>query len=152
MNCRHCGKPLEHPFLDLGFAPPSNAYLSAEDLHAPERWFPLKLYVCVHCWLVQTEDYARSDELFTADYAYFSSTSSGWLQHAKAYCEMITSRLILGAVGFMEREKSKGVWLQRKRPCLQMLSFIALFQRGLQEWRLFWLVFQRFFWMKKGLK
>ena len=69
MKCRHCGKALQHQFLDLGFAPPSNAYLNPEDLHAPELYFPLKLHVCDRCWLVQTEDYSRSDELFTADYA-----------------------------------------------------------------------------------
>jgi len=95
MNCRHCGKQLQHQFLDLGYAPPSNAYLNADDLHAPELYFPLKLHVCHACWLVQTEDYARSDELFTKDYAYFSSTSSGWMQHAAAYCDMITERLHL---------------------------------------------------------
>ncbi|MDX8396329.1 MAG: class I SAM-dependent methyltransferase [Mariprofundaceae bacterium] len=95
MNCRHCGEQLQHQFLDLGFAPPSNAYLNADDLHAPELYFPLKLHVCDACWLVQTEDYARSDELFTKDYAYFSSTSSGWMRHAAAYCEMITERLHL---------------------------------------------------------
>ncbi|MDX8392211.1 MAG: SAM-dependent methyltransferase, partial [Mariprofundaceae bacterium] len=95
MNCRYCSKPLLHQFLDLGFAPPSNAYLNLEDLHAPELYFPLKLYVCEACWLVQTEDYARSDELFTEDYAYFSSTSAGWLRHASDYCEMIAERLKL---------------------------------------------------------
>ena len=73
MNCRHCQTPLRHVFLDLGFAPPSNAYLTEADLSRPEVYYPLKLYVCDHCWLVQTEDYARADELFRADYAYFSS-------------------------------------------------------------------------------
>lgn len=97
MNCRHCETPLKHVFLDLGFAPPSNAYLQAKDLHAPETYFPLKLHVCDQCWLVQTEDYSRSDELFTEDYAYFSSTSKGWLKHAQAYCEMIAGRLGLDA-------------------------------------------------------
>jgi len=95
MNCRHCGKQLQHQFLDLGYAPPSNAYLNADDLHAPELYFPLKLHVCDACWLVQTEDYTRSDELFTKDYAYFSSTSSSWMRHAAAYCDMITERLHL---------------------------------------------------------
>src|SRR3546814_1235731 len=72
MNCRHCQHTLEHVFLDLGFAPPSNAYLTAGQLSAPETYFPLKLFVCEMCWLVQTQDYARADELFNADYAYFS--------------------------------------------------------------------------------
>ena len=93
MNCRHCATPLLHTFLDLGFAPPSNAYLTAEDLSKPEKYYPLKVRVCSQCWLVQTEDYAQADELFRADYAYFSSTSSGWLAHARSYAEAIIQRL-----------------------------------------------------------
>lgn len=93
MNCRHCHHPLEHVFLDLGFAPPSNAYLSKADLAKPERYYPLKLFVCAHCWLVQTEDYAQADELFSHDYAYFSSVSQSWLTHAARYAEMITKRV-----------------------------------------------------------
>jgi len=101
MNCRHCGLPLEHLFLDLGTAPPSNAYLSADELKTPELKFPLRIFVCDHCWLVQTEDYACSDELFTKDYAYFSSTSAGWLKHAQDYCEMISDRLKLNRESFV---------------------------------------------------
>lgn len=93
MNCRHCQQPLEHVFLDLGFAPPSNAYLGEGDLRKPERYYPLKLFVCEHCWLVQTEDCAQADELFSPDYAYFSSVSKSWLAHAANYCSMITERL-----------------------------------------------------------
>jgi SAM-dependent methyltransferase len=93
MNCRHCHQPLEHVFLDLGFAPPSNAYLSEGDLGKPERYYPLKLFVCEHCWLVQTEDYAQADELFNPDYAYFSSVSKSWLAHAASYCTMIIERI-----------------------------------------------------------
>ena len=78
MNCRHCAAPLQHSFLDLGFAPPSNAYLTAADLSSPEVTFPLRVKVCDRCWLVQTEDFAAADALFTHDYAYFSSTSSSW--------------------------------------------------------------------------
>jgi len=95
MNCRHCQNPLEHGFLDLGFAPPSNAYLTADDLRRPEVYYPLKLYVCDHCWLVQTEDFTRPDELFRPDYAYFSSVSQSWLNHAAGYAAMIRDRLRL---------------------------------------------------------
>jgi len=113
MNCRHCTTPLQHIFLDLGFAPPSNAYLKQEDLHKPELYFPLKLYVCDQCWLVQTEDYTCSDELFTDDYAYFSSTSLGWLQHARDYCNMITERLSLSTDSFvMEIASNDGYLLK----------------------------------------
>jgi len=96
MNCRHCHHPLEHVFLDLGFAPPSNRYLTPADLKKPELYYPLKLFVCDHCWLVQTEDYAQADELFSYDYAYFSSTSNTWLEHAARYVKMIIARLGLG--------------------------------------------------------
>jgi 2-polyprenyl-3-methyl-5-hydroxy-6-metoxy-1,4-benzoquinol methylase len=95
MKCRHCRTELIHTFIDLGFAPPSNAYLTASDLTKPERYYPLKVKVCEQCWLVQTEDYAHADELFNADYAYFSSTSKGWLAHAADYATEITQRLQL---------------------------------------------------------
>ncbi len=97
MRCRHCGNVLRHTFLDLGFAPPSNAYLQTEDLTRPEMTFPLRVKVCHDCWLVQTEDYAQAEELFKADYAYYSSTSSSWLIHAEQYCRHITKLLGLDA-------------------------------------------------------
>lgn len=93
MNCRHCGALLRHTFLDLGFAPASNAYLSWDDLSRPETYFPLRVKVCDVCWLVQTEDFASDRELFTDKYAYFSSTSSTWLEHAKRYSEAIITEL-----------------------------------------------------------
>ncbi len=95
MNCRHCDAPMEHTFLDLGFAPPSNAYLSVEGLNRPEKYYPLKVKVCTSCWLVQTEDYAQADELFSPDYAYFSSTSCGWLAHSASYAQAMIQRLKL---------------------------------------------------------
>lgn len=95
MNCRHCAAPLAHTFLDLGFAPPSNAYLTAADLARPEKYFPLKIKVCDRCWLVQTEDYAEAGALFSADYAYYSSTSAGWLAHAASYVKKIIQQLQL---------------------------------------------------------
>jgi len=101
MNCRHCHTPLEHVFLDLGFVPPSNAYRKLEDLTKPELYFPLKLYVCDQCWLVQTEDYVHADELFNSDYAYFSSVSQIWCDHAARYTEMIIKRLSLGPQSFV---------------------------------------------------
>lgn len=123
MNCRHCSAPLEHVFLDLGFAPPSNAYLNAADLQAPEQYFPLKLFVCDKCWLVQTEDYSRSDELFTKDYAYFSSVSTTWLAHARSYVDIITARLGLGSNSFVIEVASNDGYLLRNFvasgvPCL----------------------------------
>ncbi len=93
MNCRHCTTPLQHVFVDLGFAPPSNAYLTEDDLKRPETYFPLKTQVCHHCWLVQTEDYTEAEQLFSPDYAYFSSTSSSWLAHAAEFSASIIPRL-----------------------------------------------------------
>ncbi|ESW59801.1 MAG: SAM-dependent methyltransferase [Rhodobacter sp. CACIA14H1] len=95
--CRHCKAPLPHVFLDLGHAPPSNAYLAPERLNAPEMTFPLRLRVCESCWLVQTEDFTEADLLFDAEYAYFSSTSKGWLDHAANYATLVIARFGLGA-------------------------------------------------------
>lgn len=96
MRCRHCGSDLRLPFLDLGTAPPSNAYLSPEDLRSPETWFPLRLLVCESCWLVQTEDYTGREALFTDSYAYFSSVSTTWVDHAKRYVTDMVERFRLG--------------------------------------------------------
>jgi SAM-dependent methyltransferase len=101
MKCRHCQTTLAHPFVDLGFAPPSNAYLVEEDLARAEKHYPLRVLVCDRCWLVQTEDHAAASELFSHDYAYFSSTSSTWLAHAKQYTNDITQRLSLGKDSFV---------------------------------------------------
>jgi 2-polyprenyl-3-methyl-5-hydroxy-6-metoxy-1,4-benzoquinol methylase len=97
LKCRHCGSPLKLEFLDLGVAPPSNAYLTAEQVQAPEVWLPLRLMVCQSCWLVQTLDCARSDALFTGDYAYFSSFSSSWLDHSRKYATEMIARFGLDA-------------------------------------------------------
>ncbi len=97
MSCRHCNNKLSVPFLDLGSAPPSNAYLNGLDLQAPEIWFPLRLLVCDACWLVQTEDYAGRELLFTDQYAYFSSYSTSWLEHARCYVQQMIARFGLTA-------------------------------------------------------
>ncbi|MFO7482863.1 methyltransferase domain-containing protein [Oceanibaculum nanhaiense] len=97
MKCRHCGSELTLPFLDLGSAPPSNAYLTQAALRGPEVWFPLRLLVCETCWLVQTEDHAGREALFTEDYAYFSSFSTSWLAHAERYVREMAARFGLGA-------------------------------------------------------
>lgn len=123
MKCRHCEAELEHVFLDLGYAPPSNAYLLEEALRAPEITFPLKLYVCNQCWLVQTEDCTEAEKLFSKDYAYFSSTSQSWLQHAARYAEEITKRLGLSKDSFVIEVASNDGYLLKNFiatsiPCL----------------------------------
>ncbi len=123
MKCRHCGTQLKHTFLDLGYAPPSNAYLDAEDLNRPEVYYPLKIKVCDECWLVQTEDYTDADALFTSDYAYFSSTSSGWLAHAKRYTKQMIEMLGLDGSSFVIEVASNDGYLLKNFvetgiPCL----------------------------------
>jgi SAM-dependent methyltransferase len=123
MKCRHCLAKLTHTFLDLGFAPPSNAYLTKDDLTKPEKYYPLKVMVCDQCWLVQTEDYAQADELFDSEYAYFSSTSTGWLEHAKRYAEKMVMELSLNENSLVIEVASNDGYLlrnfvEKKIPCL----------------------------------
>ena len=123
MKCRHCSAALEHTFIDLGFAPPSNAYLTAADLCKPEKFYPLKVKVCDRCWLVQTEDYTQADELFSADYAYFSSTSTGWLIHAASYAARMTQLFELSEESLVIEVASNDGYLLRNFvatgiPCL----------------------------------
>ena len=92
MKCRHCHAPVTLPFVDLGSSPPSNAYLTPAQMQAPETVYPLRVLVCEQCWLVQTEDFAGFDDMFSSEYAYFSSSSSSWMQHATAYSEAMTKR------------------------------------------------------------
>jgi hypothetical protein len=101
MKCRHCEENILQTVLDLGFSPPSNAYLNESDLSQPEVYFPLEILVCENCWLVQTKDYTQAHELFKADYAYFSSTSKSWLNHAKEYVIKVSSELCLGSNSFV---------------------------------------------------
>lgn len=95
MRCRHCAAELKVPLVDLGSAPPSNAYLTEQTLHAPEKWFPLRVLVCEHCWLTQTEDFAQANELFDAEYAYFSGFSNSWLAHSERYVNDMVARFNL---------------------------------------------------------
>ncbi|MEM6761953.1 MAG: class I SAM-dependent methyltransferase [Pseudomonadota bacterium] len=96
MKCRHCAVPVTRRFIDLGTAPPSNAYLCAEALDAPEVHYPLRVLVCDQCRLVQTQDVKGAAELFGSDYAYFSSTSSSFLAHAERFVAGAVERFGLG--------------------------------------------------------
>src|SRR5450755_1642703 len=123
MQCRHCRSELTLPLIDLGTAPPSNSYLGAEQLTAPEKWYPLRVYVCTTCWLVQTEDHAHFEELFASDYAYFSSFSTTWLAHAEHYVGEVTTRFGLGPTSRVVEIASNDGYLlqyfqQRGIPCL----------------------------------
>ena len=113
MKCRFCGHTLEKVFIDLINAPPSNSYLTKEQLNEPEAYFPLRVFVCEHCWLVQIDEYKKSDEIFSEDYAYFSSYSQSWVKHAEDYVEMICKRLSLSkSLRVMEIASNDGYLLQ----------------------------------------
>ncbi len=123
MKCRHCRAELSLPFIDLGTAPPSNAYLTAAQLNEPEKWYPLRVFTCTECWLVQTQDYAHHGELFSGNYAYFSSYSDSWLRHAEAYVRAMQNRFGLGPTSrVVEVAANDGYLLQFARqlglPCL----------------------------------
>lgn len=92
MNCRHCGSPLTKVFADLQTCPPSNAMVKANELNFPETYFPLKVFVCDTCWLVQVDEIEKAEAIFNADYTYFSSYSTSWLAHAKKYTEYMVER------------------------------------------------------------
>jgi SAM-dependent methyltransferase len=92
MKCRHCFSEVTLELVDLGCAPPSNAYLSRDDLHRPEQYYPLRVLVCEKCWLAQTEDFTSSPELFNSEYAYFSGYSTTWQKHCERLVDGITER------------------------------------------------------------
>ena len=96
MKCRHCSTEITFQLIDLGTAPPSNAYLTQATINQPEIWFPLNVMVCEKCWLVQVESSSRAADLFNDEYAYFSSFSDAWLRHCEAYVEKMVQLLDLG--------------------------------------------------------
>lgn len=92
MQCRFCNTELEHVFIDLINSPASNSFLTKEQLNEPETFFPLKVYTCHNCYLVQVDEYKKSDAIFDSEYVYFSSYSTSWLAHAKQYTELMTEK------------------------------------------------------------
>lgn len=123
MNCRFCNNKLNHIFVDLGNAPASNSFLSNIQLNEPEVFYPLKTFVCDKCFLVQIDEYKKSDEIFDENYAYFSSFSSLWLEHAKNYVSMIIKQLDLNSTSLVtEIASNDGYLLQNFKeydiPCV----------------------------------
>ncbi len=113
MQCRFCKTKLEHVFIDLVNSPASNSFLTAAQLNEPETFFPLKVYTCHLCFLVQVDEYKKSDAIFDSNYVYFSSFSTSWLQHAKKYTELMTERFGLGAASqVIEVASNDGYLLQ----------------------------------------
>ena len=97
MKCRFCNTSLEHVFIDLVNSPASNSFLTDEELNEPEVFYPLKVYTCHNCFLVQVDEYKKSDKIFDSGYVYFSSYSKSWLKHAKEYTGMMINRFGLNA-------------------------------------------------------
>ena len=123
MKCRFCSTPLHDVFLDLGSAPPSNAFLTADTLNAPETWFPLKLFTCEKCHLVQVDEVQSHAALFASDYVYYSSFSRSWLAHAERYVGDAVAKLGLGQESLViEIASNDGYLLQyvaaRGIPCI----------------------------------
>ena len=123
MKCRHCSEELVNTFVDLGSSPPSNSYLNRSALKEPEKWYPLRVMVCEKCWLVQTYDFVGASKMFSKNYAYFSSFSTSWLEHAKAYVNKMTNMLQLNEKSMVVEVAANDGYLlqyvqQKNIPCL----------------------------------
>jgi SAM-dependent methyltransferase len=112
IECRFCKEPLSHSFVDLGMSPLSNAYLRGDQLQQMEPYYPLKVYVCEACYLVQLPEWEAPERIFD-DYAYFSSYSETWLKHAEAYSEAMVKRFGYGPDSYViEIASNDGYLLQ----------------------------------------
>lgn len=123
MKCRNCNNITSHVFADLGASPPSNSFISKENLDAAEVYFPLKVFTCDKCFLTQVDEYKNAEEIFSSEYVYFSSFSKSWLKHAKSYCEKVTSRFELNKDSFVVEIASNDGYLLKNFveagvPCL----------------------------------
>lgn len=113
MQCRFCKTELKHVFIDLVNSPASNSFLTAEQLNEPETFYPLKVYTCHQCFLVQVDEYKKSDAIFNSDYAYFSSYSTTWLAHAREYTRKMVERFGFNATSqVIEVASNDGYLLQ----------------------------------------
>jgi len=101
MICKNCKSKLSFNLTDMGFSPYANSYLSKNNLNEVENYYPLRVFVCKKCFLVQTQDFANPREIFSSDYAYYSSTSKMFLDHAEKYAKKI--------IKFLKLDKSKNV-------------------------------------------
>jgi len=123
VKCRFCNNELIHEVIDLVNAPPSNSYITKDKLNNLEVFYPLKVFICDRCLLVQIDEYKKSEEIFSDNYAYYSSFSSSWLEHSKKYSEMIIEKLQLNSNSFVTEIASNDGYLlqyfvQKNIPCL----------------------------------
>lgn len=123
MNCRFCQHPLQKVFVDLGEQPSANCLVRSDQLNESEPRYPLKVFVCEECLLVQIPAILKADDIFTGNYVYFSSYAKSWVEHARRYVEMITERCQLGGDSFVvEIASNDGYLLQhfvaKNIPCL----------------------------------
>src|SRR5262245_44008397 len=110
--CRFCSAQLKNTFVDLGLSPLCQTHIEADHLHEAEPFYPLHVYVCDRCFLVQLQEFVSPAEIFS-EYAYFSSYSSSWVEHARRYAEAMIGRLKLGASSkVMEIASNDGYLLQ----------------------------------------
>ncbi len=121
-NCRFCGTSLSHTFVDLGMSPLCESYLSSQQLNQMEPFYPLHVHVCDNCFLVQLESYVSPEHIFT-EYAYFSSYADTWLQHAKAYTDLMVERFSLNEKSHVVEVASNDGYLlqyfvEKNIPCL----------------------------------
>ncbi len=111
-KCRFCGSTLKHTFIDLGMSPLCESYLTEDELNKMEPFYPLHLYVCQNCFLVQIQEYVNPENIFS-EYAYFSSYSQSWLEHAKKYCEKMIEKFTFNENSFVvELASNDGYLLQ----------------------------------------
>jgi hypothetical protein len=151
-QCRFCDNALEYTFVDLGISPLSNSYLKSEQLNHMEPFYPLRVYVCEQCFLVQLPVFQSSENIF-CDYAYFSSFSDSWLQHAKTYTDLMINRFGFGTESqVIEIASNDGYLLQYfkeknipKSPAMTVIYFNILKKKTSRCWELN----QRKMWLKQ---
>src|SRR5580692_4616259 len=111
-GCRFCGQLLRHTFVDLGMSPLCESYLRADQLNQLEAFYPLHVFVCERCFLVQLQEYVRVEDIFS-EYAYFSSYSETWLEHARHYSDQVIERFGLDRHSFVVEVASNDGYLLR---------------------------------------
>jgi len=109
-SCRFCGTPLHFTFVDLGMSPLCESFLSSDQLNQMEPFYPLHVFVCEKCFLVQLEEYVSPEDIFT-EYAYFSSYADSWLQHVSNYTDLVTDRFSLDKSSFVVEVASNDGYL-----------------------------------------